>query len=333
MRILTSRLDGNFSQISNEIIRHPVWKKHKAAFHALMELYSYSNMNFDSHSHYCEVTGQKITAFRDYFRVWKKCGAVRQYGSDFELFPFSDGEDLTEVPEPCEEKTIVAEIEALPKTTVRLPKAERIDRIKQAWDENKPERFALSGRIHEGIKMAIDAHMKRVGVESGEYEQFMAPVLRAAANVEKFGAGIGPAYIFGSKRDLEDWKFEQVDRLYRQGLEKAPAKKVVVDSDEQILAYVSQKDKNSEAVRVARVSVPSLDVALDVIAHTKDERYIPLGYVNPEDLQVANRKARVQAAGISIDASWLDHEVLLIAEEQNTGKRLAWTSTAPIPVV
>lgn len=332
MRILTTHLDGNFSQISNELIRHPAWKKHKAAFHALMELYSYRGRHFESQQHYCSVTGQKVTALREHFKVWKRHGLVRQYGSDFEVYPFADGEQPAPVIQAEETKVIAEEISQLPRTTVRLSKEERISRIKEAWDKHRPERFALSGRIHEGIKMAIDANMKRLGIESGNYEEFIAPVLRGAAANDRIPPGAGPALVLGNKAELEDWKFEAVERMYRLGLVEKPAAPTAADSDEEILAFVNARDKNCEATRVARTQAPGLQAALDLIAHLKDERYIPLGYVNPDDLQVRNRKARVAEAGVSIEQDWLNHEVLLIVEDES-GQKLAWTSTAQIPVV
>lgn len=334
MRIVVHRPDGNFCQISNEVIRLPIWRKHKAAFHALVELYSYGRHTFHTYSDYCRATGHKPTAFRDYFAVWEQSGVVRRVGQDFELYPFADGSVLEYVEAVEEPKVLAAEVEAMPRTDVRLSKDERVSRIKKAWDDHKPERFALSGRIHDGIKMAIDASMKRVGIESGEYEEFIRPVLAAADSVEKFGPGSGPALVLGNKHDLEDWKFEQIERLYRIGLASQPKPaSAAPSSDEACLDYVNKKDQRAGVSAVCRVSVKGLEAALDLIAHVQDERYIPLGYVNRNDLQVSNRKARVQALGIELLPEWLKHEVLLIAEEVGTGKALAWTSSVPVPVV
>ena len=326
MKILPPRLSRCFTQIPNEVIDHPIWREERstAAQLALIELYRYGNWGGTAEE-YGRLTGRH--SIRKFYPIWERSGFVRRNGQILELYPFADGQPLPEIEfEPVEEqKTVAEEVSTLPATKKRIPAADRWEMITSAWNNNKPECYNLFGGKNEGVKIAIGAHMKRLGLETDAYEQFISAVLRGCALDSWWSTkdGMAPKAVFGFGQQLTDDKYERVEKLYRAGVAALP-KPTLNEADDEALLAASK----TSSTRVSRIDTSNADLARSLFYHLYAVRYqrMPGEGISPQ--QVAEAES-FKTAGLTPDDTWYDVDVLIVIRVN--GKNAHWTSRERLP--
>ncbi|MGA1730847.1 MAG: hypothetical protein ACO4B5_11525 [Steroidobacteraceae bacterium] len=320
-------VQADYTKILNSMLEDPRRFEAPVAWHVLLSLHRLNGWNFINNRCLAERIGLPYNSLRKHLYTLRDMG-VAELSDEGIVLVWEDAEIQ-------EEKTIAKEVAELPRTERTVPTASRWEMIIAAWNDSKPENYNLFGGKSEGVKIAIGAHMKRLGLETDAYEEFIGAVLRGCASDDWWSTrdGMSPKAVFGFGENLDDRKYEQGERLYRTGLGTAKAKPVAkLDDDASILAYANEHDPLDEVTAIERFEVPDADTADLLMAHVKDERNIPLGYINPDSLEVKYRREAVQAAGIEVQPSWLKYETLLILTNK-AGKTLAWSVHAPIPLV
>jgi hypothetical protein len=155
-------------------------------------------------------------------------------------------------PAPAPGKTIAVDVAAMPKTTKQIPTADRWAMIAKAWDANKPEVYSLFGSKAEGVKIAIGAHMKRLGLATDAYDDFIGGVLRGCAKDDWWSTCTGqtPKGVFGFGDQLEDSKYSRVEQLYRSGLQEAKVQVEKAESRRSQDAALREFDEREERIRL-----------------------------------------------------------------------------------
>jgi len=260
MRILPPEApNGHFERVRHEQLRHELGRSNPAAFVLFVELISYTRRTFETDEHYCNTVGRSLSTFRKQLGVLKKAGLIRRDGKDLQIWPF--GAISPEEEEP--ETTIMAEVAQLPRTQVRIPTKERWEMITKAWNDNRPEDWPIFGSKSEGVKIAIGEQMKRLGLETDDYDKYIGAVLRGASQDTKLPDQYrNPGAIFGRNGAVPDWQVERCERYYRLGLKterQAMAVEAIKEAQEQKLQEWDKREAEDQ-VRAERANRISTEV-------------------------------------------------------------------------
>lgn len=173
--------------------------------------------------------------------------------------------------EPEPEKLIAKEVAAKPKRKpTDLSREDRWERIKKAWNDNKPETYmSLKGALNLPLYLAIETHTASLEVDRDDYENFVGAVLRGAkADPWWAEKDFKATAVFGLGTELQDKKFENVEKLYKAGLATKPRvekSSAFWSDDEQVIAwYKSNVDGAPADMRVERIKVENDTEAQDL---------------------------------------------------------------------
>lgn len=335
MKIRRTQPHGNFTQIPNEVIDHDCWSENHRALAALLVLYRDGGREYKNFKSYVQSKGHSYHTWRRYLPFWEQNGFIRRNDGDIELFPF-DGAEMP-APAPVEqlEKTVAAVVAELPRTEARIPTADRWAAIIKAWDDNKPECYNLFGGKNEGVKIAIGAHMKRLGLPTDAYDQFIGPVLRGCKKDDWWGSRDGqtPKGVFGFGENLDDGKYQRVEQLYRKGLvQPVVANQTSVDfcDDAAVLAYAAPKGGYDSVIRLRFPDEATMYSGYYLINYerfTKD----PLRETQIQKNRAAGELETLMDIGITPTEAWYDKSVFYMLFVGDAPYPAIWSSRAKIP--
>lgn len=333
MKIILHKPSGNFAMIPREILLHPARKTNYRAMVALYELYACHGREYASSRRYAEANGHNYDTWRKYLPFWEDHGFIRRTANEIELFPFDGAELLAPTGQP--EKTVAAAVAELPRTEARIPTADRWAAIIKAWDDNKPECYNLFGGKNEGVKIAIGAHMKRLGLPTDAYDQFIGSVLRGCKHDDWWGSRDGqtPKGVFGFGENLDDGKYQRVEQLYRKGLvQPAEVSQVSIDfcDDAAVLAYAAPKGGYDSVLRLHFPDEATMYSGYFLINYerfTKD----PLRETPIQKNRAAGELETLTDIGITPTEAWYDKSVFYMLFVGDAPYPAIWSSRAKIP--
>lgn len=342
MRVVKAKLEGNYTQVPNEVLKHPIWTRNNrkptwAALVSLIQLYRIAGANFPSAEALAEGMGYEYNSLRKHFPIWVESGLVRRNGPDFELYPFADGSELPEYVAKQVDKGIAEEIAEKPKRqSTGLTQKDRWELIKKAWNTHKPEGYLqLDGSVNLPLLIAIETQTKRLDVDRDDYDAFIGAVLRGVkADTWWADKGLKATAVFGFGANLDDRKFENVEKLYRAGLKITPKQSPKDFDDETALSLVREAWPNAPYKRVARRSFTTQQQALDAAAGPGILVGIEKGYCSAEDDITCRQMERIKALGMNpaADPEWYDEEVLGLAYVEGNSLPSYWTDPATFPL-
>jgi hypothetical protein len=119
-----------------------------------------------------------------------------------------------------EPETIAEEIDQQAKRKPSgVTQKESMAAIAEAWNEAKPEQYMLMDkRMHPSMFIAIETHAKRLKIERPDYPEMIRYIL-SACKEDSFwkSKSFKGNNLFGWGNDIEDKKFTNVEKLYREG--------------------------------------------------------------------------------------------------------------------
>lgn len=249
---------SRFTKVPNEVLSpdFPLWKKPGAMRLWLQLLSLCPDRKVDSRQHLANLCGLTIHGLKKNLSILVADGYIT---SDLSL-------TLPQVtftaPEEPEANLIAAEVQDKPnRASTGLSQADRWELIKAAWNTHKPERYMqLDGRINLPALIAIETQTKRLGVDRDDYDAFIGAVLRGAAADSWWSSkDLKLTQVFGFGANLEDKKFETVERLYKAGMAIKPRVEKAStfwSDDERVIAwYRSNVDNVPAGIRVERIKV------------------------------------------------------------------------------
>jgi len=180
-----------------------------------------------------------------------------------QVLPYGDGtkeidepsaeQVIEQVTEP--EKLISADVEAQPKReSTGLSQKDRWEKIKAAWNSHKPERYLrLDGGINLPLFIAIETQSKRLGIDRDDYDAFIGAVCRGAAKDEWWSQReLKPTNVFGFGANLDDKKFENVEKLYQIGRRVEYSETRAAQATEEAQARWEEYNREQDAIDEAQ---------------------------------------------------------------------------------
>jgi DNA-binding transcriptional regulator YhcF (GntR family) len=309
---------------------HPMWQTSAQAMHTLLQMYDFGEgWDFDSREQLAKQLGKNSNTLERHWKKLTDAGLIRWSSGKLELYPFADGSELPEVaeeraPEIEEDLSIAEEVAKKAKRpSTGMSQADRWEAIKLAWNTHKPEGYMqLDGRINLPALIAVETQTKRLGIDRDDYDTFIGAVLRGAAADSWWSSKeLKLTQVFGFGADLEDKKFESVERLYKAGLKSSPAPKGdLIDwtNDQQVLRAADLSVHNGIVhSRVSRIRVKE-GAAACLGQRIVREQLAKHGRIAPDEYRL--RILRESTAGVTFDEDWIElgHLVLVYSETSET---------------
>ena len=179
-------------------------------------------------------------------------------------------EQVTEQVTEQGEQYIAQEVAEQPKRrSTGLTQKDRWELIKAAWNEHKPESYLqLDGRVNLPVLIAVETQSKRLGVDRDDYDAFIGAVLRGAKADPWWGAqSLKISNVFGFGAELDDKKFENVERLHKAGSALAPKvekKQEGWDNDQLLIDWYKKTCQAPDGLRILRLMVEDEAQARDL---------------------------------------------------------------------
>lgn len=347
MKIKRSKLLGNFTQVPNEVLDNDLLCRHPSARLALVDMYRDSGREFSSargFKGYVTSTGRNYYTWRSYPQIWKQSGLVRFIGDDIELFPF-DGEPEPIVQAPVAEvvteqpaKDIAEEVAEAPRReSTGLSQKDRWELIKKAWNQHKPDGYMqLDGSVVLPLLIAIETQTKRLKVDRDDYDAFIGAVLRGAKADDWWGKqAMKATAVFGFGANLDNRKFENVEKLYRQGLRippaAAPAGSFDFSDDKKVLDYAAPRRGHKSVLRLRLSSAALVEAAYSVVDFERYVKDAPGRIFDWKVQEQAEYHEELRQAGVEVTPDWYDKSVFMMFYEGDAARPSYWLSGALIP--
>lgn len=275
MRFILPKPEGGFTQIHNSLLRHPLRRGNHAAFISLFEALSYGSRPYANRSTYCREVGIPLKTWEKHMTTLLELGVLVTDGKDYVVQVDGEiaeqvNEQVTEQVTEQVEKRIAEEIAEQPRRQLTgLSQKDRWELIKTAWNKNRPEGYLLlDGRVNLPLLIAIETQTKRLGVDRDDYEAFIGAVLRGAkADPWWSSKEMKASQIFGFGAELDDRKFENVERLYRAGSALTPRtekKQAGWDDDQTLIDWYKKTCQAPDDLRILRLTVEDESQARDL---------------------------------------------------------------------
>jgi biotin operon repressor len=160
-------------------------------------------------------------------------------------------------PKPVEEEvpTIAAEQEAAPRRKNTVNEKEAKTAFVNAWNANKPatyleERFSMN----PATWIAVETQAKRLKVERQDYTDFVKAVCRGLKADEWWAAkSFKVSNVFGYSANIEDKKFQSVEKLWKQGQTKEAARATFTGSAADFIEWYNSKGFSVKTVTAVNV--------------------------------------------------------------------------------
>lgn len=166
----------------------------------------------------CAVGTTKSSMYAN-LKILHEAGWVNRKGPDL----------ILEIPHVVEEENegFAEQVAAQPKrkpSGVTQPNS--MKEIAAAWNKYKPAKWTtISPKMNPGTFIAIETQAKKLGIARPDYPEMIKRICLAASVDEWWKEKtLKPSNVFGFGANLEDRKFETVEKLYKEGSsEKAEA--------------------------------------------------------------------------------------------------------------
>lgn len=269
MEIRFSVPEGSFTAAPNELLRCPLSPGEKITWLQLASICRNGSFKHQGRGIAAAATelGFGYDRFLRAVQRLKKAGGLIEEGGDIILvIP-----DERHVPEPKEVKqvTMAEEVAELPRAKpTGISEKESWQAIRQVWDQEKPDQWVSMGGFNIMVFIAICTQAKRLGIERADYPDFVAKVCRGAKTDNWWsGRALKPTNVFGMTAQIEDKKFQNVEKLYKLG---QSYKEKFAWTDKQIYAWYAEALPDRKFTRIEWMEVSDTSEAWDHNAEHKN---------------------------------------------------------------
>lgn len=260
---------SGFTRIPNAVLDDQKLTAHELLLWIrLLSLASGGEFVAQNATHAAELCGIGVDVFRDRRRNLTKKGYLVSTGKQIILtMPDQPAkpEQPTKQEQPVapettqkEELNIAEEISLQPKRKPSgISQAEASTAIVEAWNSHKPDGYMeCPSKLHPSTFIAIETQAKRLGIERSKYGDFVKRILKGCAQDDwwKERTAIKASNIFGFGAQLEDKKFQNVEKLYKIGSKVAD--KFSWSNDDSIFAWYSDACPDRTFNRIVHLDVP-----------------------------------------------------------------------------
>ena len=164
-----------------------------------------------------------------------------------------------EADEPCVAEKVAKEP---PRKPSGVSQKESMKQIEEAWNQHKPDSFMLmDSRMHLSAFIAVETQAKRLKVERPDYPEMIERILAACKTNDWYkGKTLKIHNLFGWGTDIEDKKFQNIEKLYKDG--KSAVKFSFAD-DKAVLKWYNEAWPEYSWDKVERLTLPTVDEVYD----------------------------------------------------------------------
>lgn len=230
MRIIRSDSNAeSFTRVPNALFLASLTPAMERAWIRLASLdhgdYSRSYRNLES---IAEAIGYNRSALFRVMKDLKDAGFLAKNNDDLHLFiPSGPFEKKTKKPVQSVEllpeniPSISEELAAEPKRVNSMSEKEAKTLFLITWNKFKPESYLEERSLNPATWIAIELQAKRLKVSREDYEIFVKTICLGLKADEWWASkSFRPSNIFGYSANIEDKKFQSVEKLYKQGQTK-----------------------------------------------------------------------------------------------------------------
>lgn len=171
--------------------------------------------------------------------------------------------DQAPAPAEPEQDSIAQEmVEAKPRKNTMSSK-DAMDLVVNVWNEHKPESWVSEGKtLNPAVWIAFETQAKRLKVEREAYGDFLKAICRALKADEWWSSkSMKLTNVFGFSANIQDKKFQTVEKLYKQGQSKEVKSAAWTGTPADFLDWYNQK--GYPVKEIIAVAVKDSDEAMD----------------------------------------------------------------------
>lgn len=173
-------------------------------------------LDYKCYEDVAEAVGMSKSRMYANLKVLHAGGWIDKQGTDFVLcIPGAPAED--------EGESFAEEVAAQPKRKPSgVKQSDSMKAIAAAWNKYKPTNWlSCPSKMNPGTFIAIETQGKKLGIERPDYPEMIKRICLAACVDEWWKEkAFKPSNVFGFGADLDDKKFENVEKLYKEGASK-----------------------------------------------------------------------------------------------------------------
>lgn len=260
MRVV--RLDSaseSFTRVPNAIFSANLTPAMERAWIRLASLdHGEYSRSYKSIETIAEVLGYNRSALFRVMKDLKEAGLLLKQDEDLHLVvpskPIDRKTSLETVKE--KERTIAEEMEAKPRRVNSISEKEAKAAFIKAWNSFKPEKHLEEGKtINPATWIAVEIQAKRLGIEREDYADFVKTVCRGLKADNWWSSkSFKVSNVFGYSAEIEDKKFQSVERLYKQGQTKEAKSAAFTGTEEDFLDWYTAKGFPVEKIEIHQVT-------------------------------------------------------------------------------
>jgi len=202
------------------------------------------SQDFRSYEAVAAAVGATKSTLYANLKILHKAGWVDRNNSDL-ILTIPAEVLLEEREDQAENEGFAEQVAAQPKRKPSgITQTNSMKQIADAWNKYKPTNWTtVSPKMNPGTFIAIETQAKKLGVERPDYPDMIKRICLAACLDEWWKERtFKPSNVFGFGADLADKKFENVEKLYKEGASRK-AEAVAFDSSPAGMLEWYQKHK------------------------------------------------------------------------------------------
>jgi len=189
-----------------------------------------------------DATGVTRSSFYRILKDMRRLGLLEARGDDLMLLlPTS-----VEIPEKATKpsiETMAEEVAAEPRrqNTVKAKDAQQV--VVETWNQHKPENYISEGKsMNPAVWVAFETQAKRLKIEREDYAEFVKAICRGLRADEWWASkAMKLTNVVGFSANLEDKKFQSVEKLYKTGQTRQAKSAAFSSSDQDFLDWYNAK--------------------------------------------------------------------------------------------
>lgn len=169
-----------------------------------------------------DATGLPRSSFYRNLRDMRRLGLVRESREDLELLLPQAVELPAKQAAKVKELSIAEEVNLGPRRVNTMKAKEAQQAVIEAWNKHKPENWITEGKsMNPGVWIAFEAQAKRLNIKREDYVDMVVTICRGLKADEWWSSkSMKLTNVFGFSANIEDKKFQTVEKLWKQGQTK-----------------------------------------------------------------------------------------------------------------
>lgn len=189
-----------------------------------------------------DATGITRSSFYRILKDMRKLGLVKAQDDDLLLLLPNSVELPQKEAKPVIE-SIAEEVAAEPRRQNTMKAKDAQTAVIEAWNQYKPETYITEGKsMNPGVWIAFETQAKRLKVNREDYVEFVKSICRGLKADEWWAdKSLKLTNVVGFSANLEDKKFQTVEKLYKTGQTRQAKSAAFSGSDRDFLDWYNAK--------------------------------------------------------------------------------------------